>query len=457
MRWLIYPAACGGAVVLAYGVWWSPNAGAGILLGTLFALLCFTSVARIQEDRKFLVRLFLAALALRWGLGLLIYNIPALSFLGLDASTYDAFGNVLCQSWQGLIDPNDAWLLNATSVSRSGWGMLYYVAAIYYLVGQNPLAVQLVTAALGASSAVIIYRVVILLFQQPRMARTAAVLVAFSPSMILWSSQALKDAPIVFCLSLCALYTLKLREKFTLPNLLLLSLALFALYSLRHYAFYILFFAIAGGLILGAKKFSLSRIVQGSILVLILGFVFVYFGAKDVVEKNFNLKRIQSGRVWSAKTANTGYGGDVDITDTKAAISFLPVGVAYVLLAPFPWMINNVRQLIILPELLLWWLAFPFLVKGYWYALRHRLRDSFVLCLFTMGLTLVYALYQTNVGTAYRHRAQMYIFFFIFISVGWELRRSAKAAIESEKARWYEQLRARHVLNTPAATPKLTN
>jgi hypothetical protein len=244
---------------------------------------------------------------------------------------------------------------------------------------------------------------------------------------------------------------LKLREKFSLNNLALLLLFLFCLYSLRHYAFYILFIAIAGALIMGAKNFSPTRIIQGGLLVLIIGVVFVYFGARDVVEKNFDLKRIQSGRVWSAKTANTGFGSDVDITDPRAAISFLPIGVTYVLLAPFPWMIGNVRQLITLPELILWWLAFPMMLKGYWYAVRHRLKESFVICMFTLGLTLVYALYQSNVGTAYRHRAQLYIFFFIFISIGWEMRRTRQLIKQAEKARWYEQIRGLNPIKTPAA------
>ena len=58
--------------------------------------------------------------------------------------------------------------------------------------------------------------------------------------------------------------------------------------------------------------------------------------------------------------------------------------------------------------------------------MRHRLKETFAIGIFTIGLTLVYALYQSNVGTAYRHRAQLYIFFFIFISIGLELRRAAK-------------------------------
>ena len=262
-----------------------PDVAIAILTGLVMALGCLAIVARQQEEQKFLVRLFLGALAARWAVGLLIYNYPALSFLGADADTYNWFGWHLWRSWEGLEDPNNPFLLRITDSGISGWGMFYYVAAIYYLVGQNTLAVQLVTAALGASSAIIIYKVVLLLFDQPRIAHTAAIMIAFSPSMILWSAQALKDGPIVFCLAVCALYTLRLREKFSLKTLLLLGVFLFCLYSLRHYAFYILFFSIAGGLIIGAKNFSPTRILQGGLLVVIIGTAFVYFGAKDVAEK----------------------------------------------------------------------------------------------------------------------------------------------------------------------------
>src|SRR5262249_21934993 len=88
----------------------------------------------------------------------------------------------------------------------------------------------------------------------------------------------------------------------------------------------------------------------------------------------------------------------------------------------FPWMMGNLRQLITLPEMLAWWLLLPIMLRGYWFAIRHRLRASFPITVFSIGLTLAYALYQSNVGTAYRHRAQLFVFFFIFISIGRELK-----------------------------------
>jgi len=136
-----------------------------------------------------------------------------------------------------------------------------------------------------------------------------------------------------------------------------------------------------------------------------------------VAQQTFDLKHIQAGRVWSAKVATSGFGGDVDITDPRAAIGFLPIGIMYVLFAPFPWMVTNLRQLITLPELIAWWALVPMMIRGYWFLMKHRLRESFAICVFIVGLIFAYALYQSNTGTAYRHRAQLYPFFFVFISV----------------------------------------
>ncbi len=38
--------------------------------------------------------------------------------------------------------------------------------------------------------------------------------------------------------------------------------------------------------------------------------------------------------------------------------------------------------------------------------------------IFTTMLTLAYSLFQGNVGTAYRQRSQLLVFYFIFVAVG---------------------------------------
>jgi len=427
IRSLLIVSVCVGSLVLGRLLVKAPDVGLAVIAGLAFALICGWFTLRTNEDNRFLLRLFTAALILRWLLASLIYYTAQQEFFGGDSITYDAFGYALAQSWHGIGDPNSYWLLRFTSLDRPGWGMYYFVAAIYYFIGQNQFALQLINGALGAFTCVIVYRIAMFVYPEQRVARTAALMTAFAPSMILWSSQALKDAPIVLCLCLCTLYTLKLRARWNLQSFLLLLIFLFCLFALRHYAFYIIFVAIAGTFLFAARRFTPLTVLQGAVLIIVIGIAFAYFGAGDVAEQAFDLKRIQSGRVWSAKVATSGFGGDVDITDPRAAIGFLPIGILYVLFAPFPWMVTNVRQLITLPELIAWWLLFPMMIRGYWFVLKHRLRESFAICIFIVGLIFAYALYQSNAGTAYRHRAQLYGFFFVFMSVGIELRRMSRS------------------------------
>jgi hypothetical protein len=167
---------------------------------------------------------------------------------------------------------------------------------------------------------------------------------------------------------------------------------------------------------------------------LILGIGLSYLGATRNVTENFqqygDLERIQKGRQWSAKVSESGYGEDWDVSTTEGAISVLPVGFVYLMFAPFPWQATNLRQAIAVPETLLWWASMPLLLAGLIYTIRNRLRNAIAIILFTGLLTIAYAVTQNNVGTAYRMRTQIQVFLFLFIAVGWQLR---KERIENEK------------------------
>src|SRR5437016_11231169 len=81
--------------------------------------------------------------------------------------------------------------------------------------------------------------------------------------------------------------------------------------------------------------------------------------------------------------------------------------------------------------MLVLWAAFSFLVLGFWFTFRYRLRQSFVIFIFTTMLTVAYSVFQGNVGTAYRQRAQLLVFYFIFVAVGFVLLKEKR----EEKAR----------------------
>ena len=125
------------------------------------------------------------------------------------------------------------------------------------------------------------------------------------------------------------------------------------------------------------------------------------------------------------------------------------MGVIYLLFAPFPWQITSLRQSITLPEMVIWWASFPMLILGLWFAIKYRLRMISPILIFTVMLTLAYSVFQGNVGTAYRQRAQLLVFYFIFVAVGFVLMK------EKREERKRRELEVRQMLATQqAATMK---
>ena len=408
-------AICGAVIFL------NPDHGPGALaMSAIVSLPTAFILIRAREDRTFLLRLFLIALLARIILGSIIFMAHLEDFFGGDANTYDLFGQSLVQSWHGNEFHSQAYT-NFVASGASAWGMLYLVAIVYELIGTNMLAIQFINASVGSATAIIIYYVAQSLFNNVRVSRVAAFLVAFFPSLMLWSSQALKDGLIIFALTLSILSTIRLMEKITVRYVLILTVCLLALLSLRFYIFYMMSAAVAGSFILGMKTLSAQSFVHRFLAVAGIGLAFTWFGVLRYAETQFdlyaNLQTIQMAREDQAN-AGSGFGKDVDVGTAEGALSVVPMGVVYLLFAPFPWQFQSLRQSITLPEMIVWWLAFPVLVLGMWYSIRHRLREVSPIVIFTTMLTLAYSLFQGNIGTAYRQRSQLLVFYFIFVAVG---------------------------------------
>jgi hypothetical protein len=152
---------------------------------------------------------------------------------------------------------------------------------------------------------------------------------------------------------------------------------------------------------------------------------------------------VQRTRSDQAVSAGSGFGKDADVSSASGAISTIPLGIVYLLFAPFPWQITSLRQSITLPEMVIWWVSFPMLVLGFWYAIKYRLRMISPVLIFTVMLTLAYSVFQGNVGTAYRQRAQLLVFYFIFVAVGFVLMKEKREERKSQRLADREALAAR--------------
>lgn len=427
--------------------------GPAVMLMLPLVALVSLLLYRLENDRKFLIRLFLSAVLVRVLVGTFIYVFHLQAFFGGDALTFDFFGNALRLVWDGQTQYMRAVDMFSSNGASSGWGMLYYVAAVYKIVGQNMLATQYVNCVVGAASAPLAYLISIEIFPNRRVARLCALMAALFPSLVLWSCQGLKDGPIIFLLTLSMLATLKLGEKFSIKYISALVLALFCLLSLRFYVFYIVVIAVGAAFILGRRQLTAESFARQMIIIILIAVGLGYFGVSRYATQQFetfgSAEQLQRMRLDASQSAASGFAEDVDVSTTSGALSTVPLGFTYLLLAPFPWQLASLRQIITLPEMIVWWASIPLLVLGAWFTIKHRLREIAPIIIFTSLLTLTYSIMQGNVGTAYRQRAQLLVFYFVFVAVGFVLlreRRDARDKTQRQEAEAHHRRRPNKAL-----------
>ena len=392
--------------------------GKAMLLCTAFAGLAGWYAYRQEQHGLFLLQIFIAALLVRLIVASLIFANYGQEFFGGDAFTYDFLGQTQLQAWAG-----DSYARVLLQNRMSGWGMSYFVGSVYAVIGRNMLAIQLINAVMGAVTAVVVFISAQEVFTNSRVSKVAAVSIAFYPSLILWSSQGLKDGPIVFLLALAIMATLKLGQKFTVKYLIVLILALLILLSLRFYVFYMIAAAVGGALVIGARQFTTISFIRQFAILVALAVALTYVGVPKFATEQYetfgNLEKVERSRRDMAQRGESGYGEDSDVSTVHGAISNIPLGMLYLLFAPFPWQLTSLRQAITLPEMILWWASFPMMILGLWFSMRYRLRMIAPILVFTTLLSLAYSVFQGNVGTAYRQRSQLLVFYFIFVAVGY--------------------------------------
>ena len=419
-RLLILCAAAGLAMTfLSF-----PDGAISVLLILLISIPAVFFIQKYSEEKSFLTSVFLVALLLRIGLGVVIHVFDLRLLFGPDAALYDAVGERMMEIWSGMPVQDDFLTGRALNPGSSGWGMYYLVAAIYYLLGSSILVAQSFCGIIGALTAPMIYFCAHKIFDSKRVGKTSAVFIAVFPSFVIWSAQLLKDGLIIFLLVCVMTAVLHLQKKFSYLAVVYLVLSLFAIISLRFYIFYMVAVAVAGSFIIGFGS-SLQAIIRNIAILAMLGLALTYLGVVRNASSNLvtygSLERLQDSRLDLATSASSGFGEDIDVSTVGGVVYAIPIGLVYLFFAPFPWQVSKMSQAMILPETLLWWTLIPVMISGFWYTLKHKLRAAIPVLLFSLMLTLSYSIFQGNVGMLYRQRTQIQVFLFIFIAVGWTL------------------------------------
>ena len=416
----------GCILIIALGLVAVPFPDGAIAIGLVFFMsaIAIFVFRQFTEEKDFVTNVFLIALALRMGFGTLITVFDGRGFFGGDYVAYDSNGAAFMNVWLGLASATDTLIANNNPLSGAGWGMNYLTGGIYYVLGRNLYAAQSFCGVIGAATAPLVFYCSKKIYSNINVAKASAVAIALFPSFIIWSGQLLKDGLIIFLLVLAMTMVLQLQQKFSYASLVMLLFSMFGILSLRFYIFYMVAVAVAGSFVVGLSS-SKRSIIRSTIVLVFIGFGLSYLGvgrqASVEIPTFVNLERIQSSRSDLARSADSGFGADADVSTTEGALSALPIGFAYLMFAPFPWQVSNLRQAITVPEVLFWWSMMPLLFSGLVYTIKNRLRNAFPILIFSLMLTIAYSVFQGNVGTAYRQRTQIQVFLFIIIGVGWTL------------------------------------
>jgi len=269
-------------------------------------------------------------------------------------------------------------------------------------------------------------------------ARVSAFLVVMFPSMILWSVLNVREAPTILVIMTTVFFMARVQRDAGPKEILGVVAGLAILTMFRQYLTSLVGIAGLVGILMGRSRAPAKALAAGSVLLIVLTLGGQSFGmggtlTNEPVEVLEGVGRIRSGAVFDAGSA---YGADADVTTVGGAIRFLPNGLAHFLFAPFPWDIRTVLQAITLPDILLWYALVPFALHGMRLGFRHDLRAYTVPLAVVIVVTFAYALAEGNVGTAYRHRAQVLPLIFLYCAVGitdwyavWVRRRAAKSRV----------------------------
>jgi hypothetical protein len=251
-----------------------------------------------------------------------------------------------------------------------------------------------------------------------RAAIRAATFTTWFPSLVLWSALNIRDAWIVLLIALICRESLILQDRPNPTALFVLVTAVLVIVQFRDY----ILFAVTGPMIvsfLARNSRNVGRnVALGALAATLVIYADQAAGANRKL-RTFDLEEIHEIRYWNTVGASSQF-EQADISTPTKALFFLPKGLAYFLLAPFPWMLGSIRQMLAVPETLFFYSLLLPIVRGVRHLIRHHLGSSLMALLITAGLTLGYALGEGNAGTAYRHRAQLLSFFLIFAAIGIE-------------------------------------
>lgn len=387
----------------------------------------------------FQVNIFLIAFSIRILVGLVFYGWDLTGIFGDEDSSGYITGWLMAENWyrngyDGFVsDLADIFFLKTNVGQSIIWGIPMFIAG-----GPSRMIVSVINSFAGAFLVIVICKIALKIFGN-HTARIAAILVAFWPSIILFSAGTSKEI-LVILFEWTILYLAIRNPNGLTPKDGLLSIPAFlALYVTRFYSLYM----VVGAFVFRALTSERRHLVRnGVISLVVVGAILGFLGSSGIIDRDFErLERQNEGiERWRENVAqNTGSGTEV-MDEYSGSVLKFPVATAYFFLAPFPWEIFNgtLRNAFAVFENLA---IIVILVMGF-PAIRIFFKDKLFEVAPLLVFCILYAGFHiwglSNVGLAWRHKQTVMPLLFMLAAVAVTQRTAAwqlinKSASKKEK------------------------
>jgi hypothetical protein len=295
---------------------------------------------------------------------------------------------------------------------------------LFRLFGAHVFFGMLLAALAGAATAALTVRLATEVGMRS-WALPAGGLVALLPSQVLWSSLVLREAPVWATLAGLALLLAVALRTTGARSLTLLGVAivadLFLLFHLRPYVFVVACWAMVVATLIGvAARRLVTPVGAVGVMLALPALCGIGVGGITLVSTNLPfLAAIQAHLAIGADSAivkpkpvpSPGTGKRAAPVDDSGGAAAGPRhilrGVVAVTLRPFPWeRPTSAGAALAQVENLGWVLLYALAGIGAWVRRRDRRVIAFPV-VFIVGYVLMSALFEGNVGTAFRHRGQI--------------------------------------------------
>jgi hypothetical protein len=371
-----------------------------------------------HKERGYLISIFLVALGLRMLVSLLVHALVAPGYFAPDEVGTLWNGKMIAESWSGSTIP--------PTISIISSGIYYFAASLFYIFGYKPNILFLLANFLGALTVLNAYFITKRLFNE-QSARYSAMVVTILPSLILWSSMPLKDVYSQFFITSIIHLTLRIKERFRISNLMLI-LGLIALIGfVRGYLVIIILMAVAATFIPVRKETFIRNAIVIAIFAISFSLFFSSYAAKTVPkygEKSEGLLQTMQQTRSGFYSGGSKMLGHINISNPVNALMYSPLLLTVFFLAPFPWdisgsMLHNLATM----ESLVWYFFFYYAIKAIIRSLKEGKFDVMPVLVMIGVLSIAYALAISNLGAAYRFRAQVSVLLLVFTGYGLYLRK----------------------------------